>query len=72
MFGYPISLNFNRHSSSFTTFSGGSLSLMINLLLVAFCTVKLIKMFTFDGDSISSDLEPIDFDSLGEITLKEA
>ena len=72
MFGFPIQLNFDKQGSTFNTLPGGCLSLLINLILLGYSILKVDKMWFLKGDSIAFDQEPVDMESLGEVSFEEA
>ena len=52
MFGHQFQLGFNGKGNLQTTLSGGFISVMLNLLILAFFILKFINVVTYSDDLI--------------------
>ena len=55
MFGHVVNLNFNGKSDSHNTMIGGSVSILIKMLVVSFLSTLVKKMFMSLGNDLSCE-----------------
>lgn len=67
MFGYSVSLNFDKKGDSHNTWIGGFFSLFIKLFMVIFISFKVKKLAFREGSSTSSSTFPTKVDTMGEV-----
>ena len=65
IFGFQVSLNFNRKGSVHNTAIGGFFSLMIGGLISYLGYTNLLLMFTFSNPSLSIVQQKVDFSKQG-------
>ena len=71
MFGHPIALTFSKRGSAYQTKLGGWCSIIINLFMVVLCVMFAKQILFYQNDQISTSLDRIDIDDLGEMSLNE-
>ena len=57
LFGKKVELSFNKKGSSHNTLLGGSVSIFIRGFMAFYIVTLFYKLFSFGGDSTSSDLK---------------
>ena len=65
LFGYPVSLYFNRRGRYYNTVGGGCISVFIKLFVLAYLLLLIFKMLTYSDDNINTFKESIRFDDEG-------
>ena len=64
LFGHQVSFNFNEKGDTHNTLIGGICSLIIKIGMLAYITVNVIKLVTFNGDEVGM--------SVKKLSLREA
>ena len=71
VFGYPITLNFNKKSTTFQTIYGGFSTILIISVLFAYLVLLSQKMIYHQQDMITSNQQSLDLDTLGNQNLNQ-
>ena len=71
VFGYPITLNFNKKSTTFQTIYGGFSTILILSVLFAYLVLLLQKMIYHQQDMITSNQQSLDLSTLGNQNLNQ-
>jgi hypothetical protein len=71
VFGYPITLNFNKKSTTFQTIYGGFSTILILSVLFAYLVLLLQKMIYHQQDMITSNQQSLDLGTLGNQNLNQ-
>jgi hypothetical protein len=71
VFGYPITLNFNKKSLTFHTIYGGFSTILILFILFAYSVLLLQKMIYHQQDMITSNQQSLDLSTLGNQNLNQ-
>ena len=71
IFGFQVSLNFNRQGSVHNTAIGGFFSLMIGGLISYLGYTNLELMFKFNNPSLSIVQQKVDFNKLGTLNYDD-
>lgn len=72
MFGHQVSINFNRKGDRFNTFSGGILSIMVNLILAIYLFIIVKIMIKRENDTVIVVPEVTNFDEIGDLSFERA
>ena len=71
MFGYQFSIYFKGNERAYPTKNGGFLSLLVNMVIIWQSYTHFDDMITFNNDDIQINTIETDFESLGNVTMKE-
>ena len=71
MFGYRVSLNFNKSGNTYKTRCGGVSSIIIKMILLFYAGLRIKALFWREENSYGYNEEPMEFDKLGEIAFNE-
>lgn len=71
MFGYPVTLNFNKQGDTWTTSLGGFISLLLKIALFGFFGFKAYRLIFKLDNSISTSVSLTDFKEVGEVSIKD-
>ena len=67
MFGYVINLNFNKNGNEYKTIIGGSMSLLIKIIIYLYIGLNMYNLFTLGNNDNSMEKSLTDYESNGEM-----
>ena len=67
MFGYVINLNFNKNGNEFKTIIGGSMSLLIKIVIYLYIGLNMYNLFTLGNNDNSMEKSLTDYESNGKV-----
>ena len=71
MFGYPITLNFNKNGNEYKTIIGGTMSLLIKLTIFLYFGLNLYGLLTLGNNENNMQMTLTDYDQGQEIKYSE-
>ena len=66
MFGHTINLNFNKEGDSHQTAAGGSISILIRLVMTLYVFMNFKKMLLHEDDSNVLEIDVLDLEEFGD------
>jgi extradiol dioxygenase family protein len=67
VFGHDVSLHFNKQAAKHTTVTGGIMSIVVKVGMLAFTMLLFWRLLFFKGDSIALQMKIMNFTRQGEV-----